>query len=287
VLRLRSTISIRDTWVDIPDWFVDEQASQRRVHVYRTKAWREAVIALVSEDEDWVWPGEPVATAESDLIVTVVGSEPPVVASVELAGVSDGSRWEIRDTFLLTRYVAWEAVEDATGQGLLDAIVREMTADPPTALPVGDCWGEEVPSDLAALRLLRVGAFEGSPRHGYLPCRSCEREIELRALQLHDVGPVEWGQTTERSANKVAEQLELVCDGCHELLHPHDLLHQRKWLRPECPECSSGGAARRIIWGDVAEPLDPEDEEEFVLGGGALPPEPLPAFACAVCGTNY
>lgn len=275
----------------VPTWLVDEP---RRVHVRWVEAWRAALGRVHSRENGWDVPRSAVP---GDVVVTVLGCRPPVVAALERVEQTGGDP-RVRDRTVIAQPVTWDALWYAAkaaapdrrsarlsrklGLQLIEGLREELENPDPTFVSAGDCtWYRTSPTAIDALAALQSDHPDGPG--GGAECASCGQS---RRVELHFERPVH--ENVQLEMQDHLDDVVYLCPDCHRLAHPHsiksqrDALHaQRRLLQPECPACG-GRAARRVVWGLPSPELF---EDPDVVLAGCVIEDPFPAqWRCTVCG---
>lgn len=275
----------------LPAWLVPS------VYLNWSEDWLGEAVAIASRSHEHRLPGGADGPQRGDVVVTVVGSEPGIVAAVELMGASQGEDWVSDEVFGPDKPVVWDdlfngAAAYARSSGwlpqeharlVLDGIAHQYKHGATGTLDAGNCETGELSPNLHVLRLLGHKQVSGADLRREERCASCERFVDVMQLHPHDDG-AHTGQTGERPLAELIEQTFLVCAPCHALLHPHPVLSQRAQMRPACPSCGQRGATKRIVWGQSA---DAARLEPDVVYGGFDTPVPTPDWYCPECYANF
>ncbi|MFE7508512.1 hypothetical protein [Promicromonospora sp. NPDC057488] len=276
----------------LPAWLVPS------VYLNWSEDWLGEAVAIASRSHEHRLPGGADGPQRGDVVVTVVGSEPGIVAAVELMGASQGEDWVSDEVFGPDKPVVWDdlfngAAAYARSSGwlpqeharlVLDGIAHQYKHGATGTLDAGNCETDELSPNLHVLRLLGHKQVSGTDLRREERCASCERFVDVMQLRPHDDG-AHTGQTGERPLGELIEQTFLVCGPCHALLHPHAVLSQRAQMRPACPSCGQRGATKRIVWGQGIH--DNMKLEPDVVYGGFDTPVPTPDWYCPECYANF
>lgn len=268
--------------------------ARRRVHVRWETDWRTALRSLLEPGAPW---DPPASARDGDVVVTVLGCEPPVVAAVEEVGRARCARRPV----LLAQPVTWRGLWFRAGAAeprpsvarlsrdlsarLIQALRVELAEPEPTFLRAGDCtYYRTSPTAIDVLSALQSHQRGGARQ---ARCDSCDAATSLRA---HFERPIHENVSLEIQDH--IDDVVQLCDDCHRLMHPHSVAAQRRSLHrqralaaPACPTCGAG-RARRIVWGLPADP-DLVDDPDTILAGcvvdGAVPAQ----WRCRACGDDF
>ncbi|MCF4121523.1 hypothetical protein L1785_11075 [Antribacter sp. KLBMP9083] len=278
----------------LPAWLVPS------VYLNWTDDWLRESVAIATRSPEHRLPGGPDGPQRGDVVVTVVAAEPGIVAAVELMGASQGEAWVSDELFGPDRPVVWDtlfsgAAAYSRSSGwlpqeharlVLDGIANQFKHGASGTIEPGECEESALSPNLHALRLLSHRLIAGWDLRREERCATCERFVDVSTLRVHDDGArrAALEGITERNLQQLISDTYLVCDPCHELLHPHAVAAQRARMRPQCPACGARGNTKRIVWGmnvgDV--PLEPD-----VVYGGFDVPVPTPEWYCPECHANF
>jgi hypothetical protein len=273
--------------------------TSRRVHLRWEDDWRKALERLLDHDA----PLEvPKSADPGDVVVTVLGCRPPLVAAVER--IEDpGRKVPVRGRVLIAQPVTWGALwyranaaapaprsarlPRRLGAQMLAGLRSALENPEPTFVVAGDCASYRTASRtvIDALARLQTDHPDAVGLHSW--CASCDKQ---GSLELHFERPVH--DNVELEIQDHLDDVVNLCGDCHRLAHPHSIQSQRRTLQaqrdvlqPECPGCGARGA-RRILWGlpspgDLADPSD-------VIWAGCVTDGPFPAdWRCRTCGEDF
>lgn len=282
----------RPVRIPVPAWLT--ATDRTRVNVRWEVDWRPALRGLLESDTP---PDAPATARDGDIVVTVLGCTPPVVAAVEEVGTAP----RVGQRLLLAQPVTWHGLwsvvdtkpprpADArlsrkVSARLIRGLRAELEAPDPTFLPAGDCtYYRSTPTAIDVLAALQAHHRDG-PR--WARCASCDAHTSVKVhfeRPIHDNVPLEIGDHLDDVVH--------LCGDCHTLMHPHSVAAQRRSLdaqrsddAPACPSCGAGHA-RQIVWGLLAEPELLWDED--VIVAGCVIDGPIPAqWRCRSCGDEF
>lgn len=278
----------------LPAWLVPS------VYLNWSEDWLREAVAVATGTNEHLLPRGADGPQRGDVVVTVVGSDPGVIASVELMGATQGEDWIADDAFGPDKPVLWDdlfsgASAYARSSGwlpqeharlVLDGIAHQFRNGASGTLEPGNCETGQLSPNLHVLRILGHRTITGREMNTEERCFSCEQFVSVMELRPHDDGARAAAESgTVRDLGSLISDTFLVCDPCHELLHPHAIGAQRARMRPACPSCHSRGTAKRIIWNETIH--DELKLEQDVVYGGFDVPVPTPEWYCPQCHANF
>lgn len=269
----------------MPSWLAPV-ATGARVHL-RWVENRPSVVALLRDrDADLDVPRR---AAPGDVVVTVVGCTPPLVAAVErITGTGEEQAVERE---VIVQPVPWEILwgrDDAQpaqrstrlsrqdGERLVDAVRQELKEPRPYFIAAGECGSPGTSQTIVdALAVLQVDHPKSALESRCTACGSTEQ------LEVHIERPIHENVLLEIQDH--LDDLIHLCQDCHVLMHPHPVAAVARALRPACPECGARGA-RRVVFGFPS--YDDFDDDDVHLGGCVAGP-PLPRWRCRGCHEEF
>ncbi|GAB3162484.1 hypothetical protein GCM10027059_15400 [Myceligenerans halotolerans] len=280
----------------LPAWLVPS------VYLNWSEDWLREAVAVATGGNEHLLPRGADGPQRGDVVVTVVGSDPGIVASVELMGTTQGEDWIADELFGPDKPVLWDdlfngASAYARSSGwlpqeharlVLDGIAGQFRNGASGTLEPGDCETGQISPNLHVLRLLGHRQITGADLRHEERCYSCEQFVDVTQLRVHDDGAIavrNESAAAPRELNRLIADTFLVCDPCHELLHPHAIGAQRARMRPACPSCHSRGTAKRIVWNEAIH--DEMHMPHDVVYGGFDVPVPTPEWYCPQCHANF
>lgn len=278
----------------LPAWLVPS------VYLNWSEDWLREAVAVATGSNDHFLPRGADGPQRGDVVVTVVGSDPGVVVDVELMGSTQGEDWIADDAFGPDKPVLWDdlfngasAYSRSSGwlpqehaRLVLDGIAHQFRNGAVGTLEPGDCETGQLSPNLHVLRILGHRTLTGREMNREERCYSCEQFVDVTALRPHDDGARAAAESgTSRDLARMIADTYLVCDPCHELLHPHAISAQRARMRPACPSCHVRGTAKRIVWNETIH--DEMQLEPGVVYGGFDVPVPTPEWYCPQCHANF
>lgn len=258
-----------------PDWAANPPGS---IFLCWEDRWWEGAAALVT-DEGFAWT-LPEGLATGDVLITVLGSDPSLVVSVERVDAVTGYDVAV-SKHVLALPVPWQSVVDGlptrperASERLDDGVqalatISQLSATGPDVTVPLTCQVDS-PSALTVAAVLYFGPD--------LDCAACSERVHPADAIAHYEGA--------RSAGTLQEALDetsMLCPPCHRLLHRPSIGELRRRLRPACPNCGLRDYVTPVVWGL---PADPPDPGEDIVYGGCTPPAPAPQWHCRDCNVG-
>lgn len=281
-----------------PSWLTGEP--QPRVHLRWEADWREALEQLLDDDASWDLPS---TVKDGDVVLTVLGCVPPVVAALDRIAHTDG-QWQIGDRAIIAQPITWGSLwcdakeaDDLRGftgrltaraaKRLVNALQAEADKPKPVFLDAGDCTPVgHYPSAVEVLARLQAveHATEAGQRSLAVECGACG---STNSLEVHFDRPLH--ECVRLEVQDHLDDVAHLCSQCHRLAHPHSIAFQRRVLReaatPRCPACG-GRVARPVVWG-MALPEYMENYPDTIFAGCVVD-DPIPAqWQCENCDAQY
>ena len=276
----------------LPDWLVS--SLDHRVHLRWEDTATGHVEAVLDDHPKWAVPA---GLGDGDLVVTVMGSDAPIVSAVEQVREEHDGTWSVTDQLLVAQpvlwYTLWRYAYDLRAPGprsarlslrkgrrLLEALTEEIANPTPQFVVAGDCAsGAEALSPVTTLA--RLQAHERTRSEGV--CEACETPMAWSGLEGHFDRPACRALLLEVQDH--VDDAALVCGPCHALLHPHPVAALRRALRPACPSCGARDA-RSIRWGLRADG-SVLDDDDIAWGGCVIDSRTPVQWRCNACHTAY
>jgi len=281
-----------------PEWLTD--GAQPRLHLRWEDQWEDALDRLLDDDASWDLPA---TIRDGDVILTVLGCEPPVLAALDHIGGS-GDEWQVDDRVLIAQPITWWSLwpdqtdreelrgftgrlNAATARRTLRALHAQAQHPKPAFITAGDCTHVGVGSSaievLARLQAVE-GATDGLRGPAVLACGTCG---STDPLEVHFDRPLH--EVVQLEIQDHLDDVAHLCSACHRLVHPHSVASQRMHLSqvatPPCPACGHK-TARPIVWGMPSS--DDFANHPDVIFGGCVIDDPIPAqWQCDHCGEQY
>jgi hypothetical protein len=294
-----SDVPLADDVEPLPGWLTIDRSSRRRVHLCWASNWRGALADLLSDEGSTRWD-LAFSTNPGDVVLTVLGTAPPLVVFSELVGESetdeDGNDLLVaEDVYPFEDPIVWdEAHVGPAGRQrrsgslvptqalqVLEALAREYEAGGDWGFELGACGLDaEVSSAFHVLRLWREALYGEREALGDVPCVGCGNRVDVRDVVVHRTSTA---RATELPQPwRVLEETELVCESCHRKIHVSAAAHAA--AGSPCPSCGATGQALEILFGM---PPGPESQEPDVVYWGCIVDRSVPRWSCGACGTTY
>jgi len=236
---------------------------------------------ILTEELDLSWRVPDVQVG--DLVVTVVRTEPPLVAAVDRVVAIEPEHLVLDAAARPDGPLVWDelaraadllgACEDTllspeAAQRLLAALSTALHDPDAVLVPALPCRpGAPSAQDLAvAVTAVLMGRASGAGR-----CDACDRVLNPATIEVHHFDPPGEPTGSEVPLVERASRVGLLCQDCHRMCHEPSLEQMRRWMEPPCPCCGSRlTVALRV------------DEVPPVAASG-----PRDGRFCPDCGTLY
>lgn len=250
-----------------------------------------AAIALVADPDSYDWI-LPTGVRAGDLILTILGTEVPLVVAVEVVESALAEAVTVERLATFSNPVSVEHIEEkldfslprsselllaTVADKILVAIAELVDSPLPIFVEAGVCLPVSCGSThemIAVVSLLQEGAVEKISCDGCGQAEPIRLEPHLFRMKLEDT----WLELQDH-----VDDTALLCVDCHTMVHRPQLEELRRFSSaPACPECGERNP-KSIIWGM---PVGPPSDDE-VVAGCAIPPGIIPEWMCRECETQY
>lgn len=263
-----------------------------RVFVSFTDDWSRAAMALATDlRKEFPWD-LPEDLNPGDLLVTVLGCDPPLVSCIEKID-SVGDEIMVSPRFTVTSPTPFADITDAIGiksphttgplahepRKLLKALREAIDATGPLLVATPDCSD---PSTAQASSAVVVKHLLQGPGQRFIECAACGAQPD--ELEGHYFDLLEQGAAFE--IQDLAHAVTLLCHDCHALAHPASLQALRNARRPACPECGAPNP-RKYLGGMLTPPAD-DELDSYIIVGCVMPEDGFfPDYRCRICHTDF
>ena len=248
--------------------------------------------ALGQENEAFRWNLEEPLRA-GDLVLTALEGTPALIASLEITEADEADRLTFTNLATFTDPISVAELEsmigaelpgrsqylaDSLAQKLLESIGDLLERPRPIFVTAGPCTPSQPAKANEVLGVVPI--LQKASPYEPLACEICDRDIsarpEVHLPQSHHNG-LRW------EIQDHADEVVLLCRGCHDMAHQPTLEQLRKFAKPACPECGERNPLK-IIWGM---PSFMPDDDEYVTAGCMMPLGPPAQWQCRACETQY
>lgn len=274
---------------DAPDDLFDLDYDSKLYVSYATD-WSKAAFALSTQRlESYSWD-IPKNLKPEDLLITVLQSDPALVACIERFEVS-GDELIATERVIFSTPITLKSLENASRilfpvrSGRIDGEVRDLLQTlkilhenpQPEVLLAPDCADRSL---LALGSAAVVSRLLHEPGYFRSKCQACEEEYSEIEGHFFEVFP----QGTKYKITDLAASMVLLCNSCHALAHPQSLQDLRNARRPVCPTCKEVNP-RQYRSGWFQPPRD--DRMDSYVSYGCTFEGTIPDFKCRNCETDY
>lgn len=244
----------------------------------------------VSRMDQRVWNiGEEISAGT--MVLTVLATTPPLVMALETVNSLEGRTYDVRREATFAQPISLLDLEQLCDSGLprssqalnpqlaervLKALTGLVENPRPLYLDAGACRVDSESEATASVHALALAQRHDSETDY---CDGCQTNIKGRStvhffrdrhVDLH------W------DIQDHVDDAALLCADCHRLMHAPTLKHLQRML-VACPGCGARNP-KEYFWGM---PAFPPDEEEYVVGGCAIPNPPVPRYSCRNCELSF